>query len=110
MKELKHVIILFFILLLTNSLYGQETILYGVVYDEHGEPLIGATISLYEGAIQTTSDVNGSFIFTIDSYKTPTIIEASFVGYERESLLLEDTIKNPIILNLNREYSLDDQI
>lgn len=85
---MKHFTLLLGVLLCTTVMFAQRTIT-GVVADDNGEALIGATILLEGSTIGTVTDFDGSYsldvpteggnlVFTYTGYTTKTIpIEAS---------------------------------
>lgn len=70
-----------FILLSINN--NTETV-NGVVIDENGMPLIGATIMEKKSKNHTTSDIKGEFKLTVS--KLPTVLKVSYVGYETKTI------------------------
>lgn len=66
-------------LLMAATSYAQNNNITGVVVDENGEELIGATIKPANGKGGTVTDLNGNFNMELDS-NTKSII-VSFVGY-----------------------------
>lgn len=97
MKMLKSLLVLFFILIFSQSF--AQTALKGKVVDEKGQGLPGANVSLkgsYDGA---TADSDGNFQFKT-SEKGEQVLTCSFVGYEAynqivtlEGRLLDLTLK-----------------
>ncbi len=70
-----------FFLLRTNSLSGQQRdkTLSGFVYDQQGDPLAGASITIKgETAARATTDINGAFQITIPANATTIIV--TYVG------------------------------
>ncbi|MGQ1890917.1 outer membrane beta-barrel protein [Thermophagus sp. OGC60D27] len=63
-----------------SHLIGQESItIRGKITDEAKVPLVGATISIPDTAIGTTSDING--VFQLKIPKNTTSLNISFIGY-----------------------------
>ena len=48
-------------LLASLALYAQETTVTGSVFDDQGEPLIGATVMVAKSTIGTSTDLDGNF-------------------------------------------------
>ena len=82
-------------LLLASSTVYAQYLLTGVVYDEQGEPLPGATLVLNE-VRATISNPSGSFQFSkVDGGNH--LLKVSFIGYETEEVKLNvrgDVTKN----------------
>lgn len=108
MKGLKSILLLLTTLLVSNT-YGENITFYGFVYDEDGEKLPGVYIKLNEGWMQTISDMNGAFSFVLESDVKPAVIEASFLGYKKQTIILNDSVTNPIIISLVPNIELDSQ-
>ncbi len=65
----------------------------GVVVDEKGEPLIGASVKLENGFNGTITDLDGKFELPLPKSKHDKLV-ASYIGYENSSAsLLADTVK-----------------
>ena len=78
----------------------------GIVVDENGEPVIGATVSITDGVAATATDIDGKFsvkvpqgtkslTITFVGYKPATVNVASNVGsikLEVESKMLQDVV------------------
>lgn len=65
----------------------------GVVYDESGEPVIGAQIRVVGTKILTVTDTEGAFLL---DYKgdTPRRIEVSYVGMQTQTLPMEPNMRS----------------
>jgi len=66
----------------------------GVVTDESGEPLPGASIWLKETSIGVVCDIDGRYSIHIGSVKSPVLV-ASYVGYAAE----EEVVGNRTVVN-----------
>jgi len=66
-------------LLLANFTFSQNSSLSGKVTDVKGEPIIGANVQLDKDSKSTTTDMNGSYSFTIQNDGT-VYITVSYVG------------------------------
>ena len=76
--------IVLLLLMMTNIVYGQEKAIEavkGVVKNDAGEVLAGASISIKGSKIFTTSKGDGSFVLT--NVPEGAIIGISYVGYTR---------------------------
>ena len=75
-----------------------EIIMYpisGVVLDENGEPLIGATITLKDANKGVATDINGEFKI---SAQKGDVLEVSYIGYLKQTKKV--SIKKPMIIKL----------
>lgn len=70
---------------------GQTQNVQGVVIDENGEPLIGATISTKESTLGTATNVDGKFSLTIPSSVNKLVF--SYVGYEQQTVDVKANMK-----------------
>ncbi len=81
---LKKLVIIHFMLLFMFSLINaQEPSLSGVVFDELGEPVIGATIVIKGTGNGTVTDFDGRFSIKA---KSNDVIVISYVGYEQQEI------------------------
>lgn len=79
---------MYYILILCNILFiaprvvaqTKAKIASGIVEDEKGLPLIGASVALKGTNIGTITDINGAFSISVSSVESP-ILSISFIGY-----------------------------
>jgi len=71
----------------------------GLVKDEKGEPLIGATIKLKDTNIGTTTDVFGNF--SLDNPTNVSLLEVSYIGYASNVYRITDKNNIQIVLEEN---------
>ncbi len=64
----------------------------GVVVNENGEPLIGATVLLKGSSIGTISDMEGKYLLKIPP--TPSTLVASYAGYESQEIPVFYKVQN----------------
>ena len=69
--------------LLSLSLFAQNIKVHGVVKDESGEPIIGATVIQKGTTNATVTDLDGNFIFMVPSTGTLSI---SYLGYTTKNV------------------------
>ena len=81
----------------TNSNTAKAQTIRGKVIDEHGEPLIGATIKLSGSNIGTVSDMNGNFMLTVDNAENA-IIQVNYIGYNTQTVAVN---RDLIIVRMN---------
>lgn len=88
---MKRKLVLYFaLLLLGTGIATAQTQVQGVVVDETGEPVIGASI-LIKGTYQgTVTDVNGDFTLTAPTGGT---LVVSYVGYVTEEVAVSPSIR-----------------
>ena len=76
---------------------AEPFILKGIVVDELGEYLFGATVSLVNSSIATTTDSNGAFTFS-EPLKKGSLIQISYLGYATQKINIQ---KNNLIIKMN---------
>ena len=64
---------------LATAAFAQDSTLSGTVVDEHGEPLIGATVMADGTTTGTTTDLDGKFSLNVPVGST---LKISYVGYD----------------------------
>ncbi len=69
------------------ALYAQETAVHGTVFDDQGEPLIGATVMVAKSTIGTSTDLDGNFTIKC---KPGAKLVISYVGYETKEAPAKD--------------------
>ena len=75
------------LLLQTGMVYAQQTATVdGIVVDEAGVPIIGATVKVKNETIGTTTDMDGKFLLKAPANATLII---SFIGYKTLAVNLE---------------------
>lgn len=75
----------------------------GSVYDEKGEAIIAAAISIDGTTIETVTDYNGWFELTMPRPTVPLSIKAKGLGYVQKNIQLADSILRNCQYNLNFE-------
>ncbi len=60
----------------------------GIVVDENGEPVIGATVIAADSKRSTITNIDGAFELTVPS--TTKVLEVSFLGYNKVKLQLKE--------------------
>lgn len=84
---------------------AQNFIIKGIVKNEEGQPLFGATIHLKNGSTSATSDKNGTF--SIPSNNDSNILVISYVGLQTKEAVFHSGKEQTIILK-PQESNLDD--
>lgn len=77
-------------LLVTSSLWAQQKNYSGTVLDDHGEPIIGATVKVPGSSTGVISDLDGHFTITVNP---GTKIEVSYVGMQTQTLSVADNMR-----------------
>jgi len=96
---------IFFCLIGTfTELAGQAV--SGVIYDEKGEGVIGATILLKGTTSGTTTDIDGSYSLNVNSLSDT--LEVSYVGYETQFVPIN--LRNNIDVNLAVQSNQLDEV
>jgi len=80
-----------------NSTAGYANI-KGLIQNEKGEALAGATITVKGSNQTTTTDQTGHF--TLANVNTGTVLIISFVGYERKEIILLENLSELITIKL----------
>ena len=94
MKKTIYLLTVFCLLGALPHLVGQSV--SGVIYDEQGQGVIGATILLKGTTAGTTSDIDGSYALDVKSLSDT--LEVSYVGYETQ--LVPINLRNNVDVNL----------
>ena len=96
---MKYLYAILSLLIFTQLSVAQRTI-NGIVYDDQGVPLPGATV-LQEGTNNgTTTDFDGNYSITVEDGVE---ISASFVGYESLTILVDGQDEIDFILQLGNQ-------
>lgn len=82
-------------LLSTLSVYAQ-TMVQGVVRNEQNSPIAGATIRVKNSNQMVSSSTDGNFSIRVDKF--PAQVEVSFVGYETQTVTLNEARTLTIVL------------
>ena len=102
-KSMFSILILCSILFIMPTVVAQTAVKVasGVVQDEKGEPLIGASIALKGTNIGTIADVNGAFSLPVSSVKAP-VLSISFIGYGTKEIKAGQNLKVILIEDSNQ--------
>lgn len=76
---------------------NAQTVISGTVFDQNGEPLIGATVYNRARGEGAATDVNGVFRFETKD-KLPIELEVSSLGYNKKVITISTTQEQSIIL------------
>ena len=72
--------------LLSLSLFAQNIKVHGVVKDESGEPVIGASVTQKGTTNATVTDLDGNFVLMVPSDGT---LSVSYLGYATKNVLVQ---------------------
>lgn len=97
-KVLCRVLILFvWVLAQTSPVFAQTKTISGIISDQNGIPLPGATIKTKGGKAQAVSDLNGRFKLAVPEGATS--IEVSYVGMKPVTVSIDG--KETVLVTLN---------
>lgn len=92
LKTIKSLCVSIFILAFSNSSFGQENIIQGIVVDKLSkEPVDFANISIKNSATGTTTDAKGRFNIAIEK-EEQTIIVISHINYHKKEVVINDSM------------------
>ena len=80
---------------------GRNRRVKGVVYDDTGEPVIGAQIRVVGTKILTTTNTDGEFAFDYTG-DTPRRLEVSYVGMQTQNLTIEPNMKINMVADVKQ--------
>ena len=104
---MKRILLLLFIipvLLFAGSAYAQGVI-EGVVKDGDGVAVVGATVAVKGTAINTVTDVNGSF--SIKAQQVPFSLQIRSVGFKPQDIEIYELSEEPLEISLTDDSLLD---
>lgn len=87
----KKIQLLVFLFLTSIGIAFSQTQVRGVVVDEKGEPVIGASVQVKGTGHGATTDVNGNFSFSVPTNVKTLIV--SFVGMKTQEVSVKPTMK-----------------
>ncbi|MDR1720497.1 MAG: SusC/RagA family TonB-linked outer membrane protein [Dysgonamonadaceae bacterium] len=98
---MKKIAIFLFILLMPSFLFAQNFKVDGSVYDETGEGIQGALVSVKGDAAKATiTGEDGSFSLVVGKNAVLTV---SFLGYQKAEIPAGDG-KNPLVIQLKQDF------
>ena len=102
MKSLKYVSTIFLFLCLAASAYAQD--ITGTVTDTENNPMPGASVYWADTNVGTAASIDGKFrLHRVKGYDT---LVASFLGYENDTLRVDDTVSQ-VQLKLRQGVALE---
>ncbi len=88
---MKKVFTLLLLCLASISLFAQDIEVSGIVVNENGEPIIGATIQVPGTSLGTISDYDGLFELTVP--ESAKILVVSYVGMETQEVPVKKNVR-----------------
>lgn len=99
---MKRLLILIVFLAVNLQLSAQELLVQGIITDDTGLPLPGATVMIKGTAIGTTSDFDGNYKIKVEKGQK---LVFSYVGYKQKEVAVESTTKIDVQLESGDELS-----
>lgn len=87
-------ILLILLFLASTAVYAQRVTITGIVTDNKGTPLPGATVQVKGTNVGALTDLNGKF--SVETNGPGSVLACSFVGY----LPVEVTVQNQTVVNI----------
>lgn len=97
-----------------SSFYAQaqgttrEITVSGVVTDNEGHALIGATVATPDGRKGVSTDVNGAYKITLDTMQG--VLEFSYLGYKSQSLVVGKRTKLDVVLSPDESLAINEVV
>ncbi|MDR1090784.1 MAG: SusC/RagA family TonB-linked outer membrane protein [Prevotella sp.] len=88
----------------SNELQQNKKVLKGIVKDEKGESIIGASVTVEGTTISTISDINGNFDIHVESGQ---VLKISYIGFISQEIKITDQDYLDIVL-LENDRILDE--
>ena len=91
------------------SIFAQDQVeVTGQVVDTHGEPLIGANVSISNSAgLGTITNVEGKYKIKVEQYSK---LIFSYVGFEKQEILVKDQFVINVILKESEDNVLNEVV
>lgn len=93
---------------ITNHAYGQNsthlTLTGAVISAEDNKPLPGATVSIYQTKVQTTTDKDGNF--KLETAEKSGSLNISYVGFKTTQIKFSTDLSGPFQITLNVDPSV----
>lgn len=103
----KLILILGLFLTITTSLFSQFPI-SGCVYDDSGDPLVGASVIVKGSRLGTVTGINGCFTLNVPEEKCVLIIQ--YVGYSKKRVNITPDNKEDLSITMSSGVALMDVI
>lgn len=86
----------------------REITVSGVVTDNEGHALIGATVATPDGRKGVSTDVNGAYKITLDTMQG--VLEFSYLGYKSQSLVVGKRTKLDVVLSPDESLAINEVV
>ena len=94
-RLVRNVLSVFALLLITGSMWAQNIKVTGVVTDDRGVPIIGASVLVQGTRNGVAADLDGNFSLTVPGNAT---LEVSAIGYEKVAIQVKNKTTFKVIL------------
>ena len=82
--------------------------LSGVVIDNNGDPLVGATLVVKGTNNYTLSDADGAF--SLEKVSVPATVTVSFVGFDDKEIVLDGSESSPYTITMTSEFNVLEEL
>jgi len=107
-KEIRLILILFILMFsVFQSANAQYRLLTGTVVDELKEPLMGATVKIFETSKGTITDLNGYFSLKVSGKVT---LNISYIGYTSQNISINATTSNINVVLKDESNALNELV
>lgn len=97
-----------FVMLLSGAAFAQNVVT-GVIKDDEGQPLVGASVELKGSNAYAIADTNGQFSLTTRK-EFPLTLQVRFLGFEQREVLVEKLPSTPLNIVLAANAGLLNEI
>ena len=87
---------------------GGDRQISGVVSDNEGHPLIGATVTTPDGKRGVSTDINGAYKIMLSS--TQGVIEVSYLGYKSQSFVVGNRTQINVVLSPDESLAINEVV
>ena len=87
---------------------GGDRQISGVVSDNEGHPLIGATVTTPDGKRGVSTDINGAYKIMLSS--TQGVIEFSYLGYKSQSFVVGNRTQINVVLSPDESLAINEVV
>ena len=87
---------------------GGDRQISGVVSDNEGHPLIGATVTTPDGKRGVSTDINGAYKIMLSS--TQGVIEFSYLGYKSQSVVVGNRTQINMVLSPDESLAINEVV
>ncbi len=102
---LAKLMLLFMAVFSLSATFAQSKTISGTVKDEKGNPLFGATVSVKNSSVSTTTNADG--VFVIHTPANGKVLVISYVGMKEQSITIDDRTSLNITMAVNQNALSD---